>query len=201
MEWSQSSPGVVHATVDVNTWRAQTPDVDVVRPGRCPRCGAAGRPLGGPLGMVGHGLRRRQVRGPSRAGAEPEMVELDVRRYRCRSCEHTVTVVPRGVVGRRHYRASAIALACWLWSFGGLSLGHTRAQVAPGRTDEPGWAAVRRWLRAVGAGRLFASVRASPDGFTPRQRAERLAATMMALAPSSSGSPQERLFAGAALAA
>ncbi len=129
------------------------------------------------------------------------MVELDVRRYRCRSCEHTVTVVPRGVVGRRHYRASAIALACWLWSFGGLSLGHTRAQVAPGRTDEPGWAAVRRWLRAVGAGRLFASVRASPDGFTPRQRAERLAATMMALAPSSSGSPQERLFAGAALAA
>ena len=70
------------------------------------------------------------------------MVVLEVRRYRCRSCEHTVTVVPRGVVGRRHYRASAIALACWLWSFGGLSLGRTRAQVAPGRTDEPGWAAV-----------------------------------------------------------
>lgn len=129
------------------------------------------------------------------------MLVLDVRRYRCRSCEHTVTVVPRGVVGRRQYGAAAIALACWLWSFGGLSLGRTRSQVAPGRTDEPGWAVVRRWVRAVGARRLFASVRAWPEGLRPRQRAERIAATVMALVPSTSGSPAERLFAGAALAA
>lgn len=129
------------------------------------------------------------------------MLVLDVRRYRCRSCEHTVTVVPRGVVGRRQYGASAIALSCWLWSIGGLSLGRTRTRVAPGRTDEPGWAAVSRWLRAVHAGRLLASVRAWPESFTPRQRAERIATTVMALAPSGAGSPEERLFAGAALAA
>lgn len=129
------------------------------------------------------------------------MLVLDVRRYRCRSCDHTVTVVPRGVVGRRQYGAAAIALACWLWSVRGLSLGRTRTQVAPGRTDEPGWAVVSRWVSAVGARRLLTSVRAWPESFTPRQRAERIAATVMSLAPSAAGSPEERLFAGAALAA
>lgn len=151
--------------------------------------------------MVGHGVRSRQVRGPTEPGEEPRGHVIEVRRYRCRTCGRTVTVVPRGVVERRHYSAWAMALACWLWSFGHLSLGEVRRLVAPGRTDEPGWAAMGRWLRAVGAGRLFRCVRPWPAGFVPRQRAERVAATVMALAPAADGSAPARLFAGAALAA
>jgi len=127
--------------------------------------------------------------------------EIEARRYRCRTCGHTATVVPRGVVGRRHYSAYAIALACLLWSFGQWSLGEVRRRVAPGRTDEPGWAAMGRWLRAVEAGRLFRVVRPWPADFLPRQRAERVAATVMALAPRTSAPVEEQLFAGAALAA
>lgn len=151
--------------------------------------------------MVGHGVRRRQVRGPAGPGEPPDVHVIEVRRYRCRTCRHTVTVVPRGVAGRRHYSAWAMALACWLWSFGHVPLGEVRRLVAPGRTDEPGWAAMGRWLRAVEAGRLFRCVRPWPAGFSPRRRAERVAATVMALGPGADGSGPARLFAGAALAA
>ncbi len=151
--------------------------------------------------MVGHGVRRRQVCGPAEPGEQPRVHVLEVRRYRCRECRRTVTVVPRGVIGRRHYSAGAVALACWLWSFGQLPLGEVRRRVAPGRSDEPGWATLGRWLRAVDGGRLFQCVRRWPAGFLPRQRAERVAATVMALGPGADGSAAARLFAGAALAA
>src|SRR5690606_12136827 len=61
-------------------------------------CGEAGS--GRRLGLVGHGLRERQVLGPLSASGAPEQVVLLVRRYRCRGCEAIVMSMPRGVLRR-----------------------------------------------------------------------------------------------------
>jgi hypothetical protein len=200
-ERNRNETSVIQASVDVNTWMRAVPDVDTVRPSRCPSCGAAGRPSGGPLGMVGHGVRSRQVQGPAGPGQSPSVRVLQVRRYRCARCKRAVTVVPRGLVARRRYAASAIALACLCWSFGQRTLEQTRGRVAPGQTFESGWPAVGRWLAAIGAGAMFSSVRSWPAGVERRRQAERVAATVMAFAPSGVEGDEARLFAGAALAA
>lgn len=200
-ECNRNEASVIQASVDVNTWMRAVPDVDTVRPGSCPSCGAAGRPCGGPIGMVGHGVRSRQVRGPAGPGQTPSVHVLHVRRYRCARCGRSVTVVPRGLLARRQYAASAIALACLCWSFGRLTLAQTRERVAPGQTFESGWPAVGRWLAAIGTGTMLPSVRPWPAEVERRRQAERVAATVMALAPSGIEGDEARLFAGAALAA
>ncbi|HEX9402352.1 MAG TPA: hypothetical protein VF912_19775, partial [Anaeromyxobacter sp.] len=86
------------------------PAVDEVRPGRCPACEAPSRP-GGALGLHGHGLRERHQWGPAARGGLPELIGILVRRYRCQQCGAVVVVVPRGVLRRRLYSATAIALA------------------------------------------------------------------------------------------
>jgi len=73
--------------------------------------------------------------------------------------------------------------------------------VAPGQTFESGWPAVGRWLAAIQSGTMFPSVRPWPAGVERRRQAERVAATVMAFAPSGVEGDEARLFAGAALAA
>lgn len=104
----------------------------------------------------------------------------------------------------RHYSAMAIALTCFLVGLCKLGLAEVRRRVAPGCTHEPGWPVVRRWLRAIRAGRLLPFVRPwSTDtaALDLRRGAERVAATAMAFAPGSYANDEERLFAGIALAA
>jgi len=197
----RSKSCLVHGTIDVNSWFIAPPKVDEARPSKCPHCGTAGRPSGDPLGMVGHGTRSRQIRGPTRPGESPAILVIRARRYRCRGCDRTTTVVPRGVVPRRHYGAPAIALACFLLGVSGLTVAAVRQRVAPGITHEPGWAVVRRWLAAVRARLLFPFVRPWPVDFDLPRRTERVATTVMAFAPGSYANDEERLFAGIALAA
>ncbi len=52
------------AAIEVKIWQGELPSVEAVRPARCPGCGNAGAPAGGRVGLVGHGLRPRDVRGP-----------------------------------------------------------------------------------------------------------------------------------------
>lgn len=151
--------------------------------------------------MVGHGTRSRQIRGPARYGDSPSVRVIFVRRYRCRPCGRATTVIPRGLIARRHYATAAIVLACFLLGLRGLDLAQVRRQVAPGTTYEDGWPVVRRWLSAIRAGRLLSFVRPWPDDLDLRHRAERVAATVMAFAPGPYANDEERLFAGIALAA
>jgi len=60
----QSGQGIVYSAIDVKEWAAEIPSVDAVRPGCCSRCGAASRPSGAGVVLVGHGARDRQIRGP-----------------------------------------------------------------------------------------------------------------------------------------
>jgi len=182
---------IVQVALDVKLWRTQLPPVDEVRPGRCPACEAPSRPAGGNLGLHGHGLRERDQWGPVELDDAAAVVGILARRYQCQTCGAVIVVVPRGVVRRRLYSAGAIALALALWAVAGLAPAEVRARVSPlrivGPTAAAGWASLRRWSRAVRAGRLFPVVRALPAEATLRQVAARAATTLAGFAPGSGG--------------
>ena len=198
----QSGAAIVYSAIEVKKWAAELPAADRVRPTCCSRCGAASRPPGAPLGLVGHGVRERQVRGPTDATGEPVIRTLAVRRYRCLRCGGITTVLPRGLCARRHYSASAIGLSLCLFGMRGLSLGETRARVCPWRSgfETERWTTLPGWLLAIEQGRLLSRVRPSPPSASRRQRAQRAAATLCGLALCTGG-VEAQAFEGAALAA
>jgi hypothetical protein len=198
----QSGEGIVYSAIEVKKWAEEIPSVGQARPSCCSLCGAASRPPGKALVVVGHGLRERQVRGPRDPAGEPEIQTILVRRYRCRLCGGVTTVLPRGLSARRHYSASAIGLSLCLFGMQRLSLGETRRRVCPWRAgfETERWTTLLGWLAAIAAGRLLCGVRPSPASFSLREQAERAAATLCALALAE-GSVEERAFQGAALAA
>lgn len=156
--------------------------------------------MGGPLGIVGHGTRARQLRGPASVGQLPSLRQIVVRRYRCRGCGGVLVVVPRGVLPRRHFSAGAIALALFRLA-GGARVVDIRCEVG-GQGETAAWPTMRRWLRAGRQSRLWASVRESPPDWGRRRVAERIAMTLIAHAPTAHGASLDvRVFAGAALAA
>lgn len=124
---------------------------------------------------------------------------LHVRRYRCRACKAVLLVVPLDVEPRRHYSRPAMALALALLGLLGQSATTVRRAVSPWRiTTTAGWATLRRWVRAVRRGALFASV-SPPSDASAAQVAERVAQVAMSHAPPTMrGAPSIALvFAGA----
>lgn len=198
----RSKTAIVQSCIDVKSWAAELPSVEAVRPGRCPRCGAASRPPGRGLGLWGHGLKERQQRGPMAPGSQPLTVVMRVRRYLCRSCAAVVIVVPQGVIARRLFSGPAIGMAVALFGFGTSAI-EVRRQVSPwatvGATAAAGWASLRRWGRDLHAGRLFPRLRRPAQG-APRQVAEWAGAALAAFAPAAfSKRPLcEQAFFGAA---
>jgi len=200
-----SGEGIVYSTIPVKKWAEELPPAERVRPGCCSRCGAASRPLGAGLGLHGHGVRARQVRGPTSANGEPETVTVAVRRYQCQRCGGITTVLPGGLCARRHYSASAIGLALCLFGLMGRSIGETRQRVCTWTLgfDLNRWSTLRQWVTAVGAGKLLPRIvawRQWPERVGLRAGAERVAACLYSL-EAGTGTLVEQVFAGAALAA
>lgn len=193
---------IIASRLDVKAWLAEVPDVDTVRPAMCPGCGRAGAPPGKQLGIVGHGLRERQQRGPLVAGGAPMLVTVQTRRYAC-ACGVVMTVVPSETLPRRLYTVSAVAWALALFSVEHAAPVEVRRRTSPwsiiGATAATGWVTLRRWVRDIRALRLLSKVRRSPADFTDRQVAERAAMTAAALAPPSLATLEisARAFAGA----
>jgi len=101
------------------------------------------------------------------------------RRYECQRCGAVMTVVPCEVLPRILFGASAIALAIALYALGGQSAREVRAAVSPWRAEgATGWKSLHRWISRASA--LWRCVREPPDGWSTRQRAERVAATLAA---------------------
>jgi hypothetical protein len=79
-----------------------------MRPGRCPACDAPSRPIGGLLGLHGHGLRERHQWGPAEFGGAPALLGILLRRYMCQSCGRSGRRgasrprPPAALLGRRH---------------------------------------------------------------------------------------------------
>jgi hypothetical protein len=124
-----------------------------------------------------------------------------VRRYRCRACKATVTVVPRQILARRHFAAGAIALALFVFGKLGATAAAAAAQIGSWARGPGAWRTLRHWLSAIEARQLFVGVRRAPPSWSPRQRAERAAMTVAARMPAEAGASEgDRVFAGAAFA-
>lgn len=153
------------------------------------------------MGLHGHGLRERQVRGPLEPGGPPQLLSLLLRRFRCVSCGATMTVGPSILRARRLFSGAAIALALALWAASGMSANAVRDSVSPLRVVGPAsartWLTLRRW--AEKAHRLFSLDRPCTDSWPPRRIAERMAFAVASLSPG----PEPihvRAFSGAARA-
>jgi len=173
---------IVHRALDVKIWLQRPPSVEEARPGRCPRCDAAGRPTGGPLGLHGHGVRDRQVRGPLEITAASTTSVIACRRYLCVGCGAVITVVPGGIEPRRHYGRAAICLALALWALGGQPTTVVRERVGAWPSQEAtSWRTLRRWATAIASGAW--SWCAAAVGLAPRAAAARAAQIAAGLAP------------------
>jgi len=188
---------LIRSVVSVNAWLTRPPTVSEARPARCRSCRAASRPAGRPLAIHGHGVRRRQLRGPLDALGEPQIVVVEVRRYECQHCGAVMTVAPREVLGRKHYAATAIGLAIGLYGVAGRCARAVRQAVSPWRVvgaGATGWRSLQRWISTASS--IWRCVRRSPSTWSTRQRAERIATTLAAHA---AGQPPllEAIFLGA----
>lgn len=139
-------------------------------------CGRAGRPVGGPLGIHGHGGRDRWVLGVLGQDERAGSVVVFGRRFRCLACGCVMLVVPCDVLPWRRYSLGTIVLA-----LAGFSLGEAsrdlRERLAPGKSFDEGWPALRRWLRAVTAGKLLCWIRGVSE-LAGRALAERVSAVL-----------------------
>lgn len=153
--------------------------------------------------LVGHGVRLRQVRGPVTAEGAAEVVTVVTRRYRCRACGAVIAVVPRGIVARRHFSASAIGLGLLLYAVLRVHVDELAARVGLWGRGHSAWRTVVRWTQAIDRGALLrrARLRLAPPDWPPRRRAERAAMALASLCPDSACPLATRVFVGAALAA
>lgn len=197
---------MLQSCIPIKSWIERPPSVEEARPSHCPFCQAASRVVGEPLGLHGHGLRERQLRGPLGLEQEPQLCGVQVRRYLCQRCGATVTVVPQGVLPRRLFSASAIGLALCLWGLMRLCAKKVRAKVSPlrhvGATAAAGWTQLGRWTEAIRQRRLLGGVLVGPLPAAQRQVAQRAAVALSALCPPQQfgQSMPQQVFAGAALA-
>lgn len=204
LSWRRSQDRFVQIEVEVKDWLAATPSVEAARPGKCPVCGAASRPVGASPRLVGHGPRTRQLRGPIRPDGGGEIVEVVLRRYRCRGCRAIVAVGPRGLLRRRLFSAGAVGLSFALWALDGLSAGAVRNRVSPwrvvGAAAATTWSSLRRWARAVRDGQLWPDTVGARTTAIPLREAAALAARRLAALASGGGRLAVQAFAGAARA-
>ena len=152
MKSTSSTSRIIYNALDVKGWLERPPTAVEARPGQCPGCQGASRPIGGPLGLHGHGLRERQLRGPLAAGGEPTIAVVGCRRYRCTGCGAIVLVVPRGVAPRRQYSQAAISMALTMWGLMAMPAAAVRARVCAWRVRgqaSSGWSTLRRWAQAA----------------------------------------------------
>ncbi|MEE8164128.1 MAG: hypothetical protein V3T64_01025 [Myxococcota bacterium] len=125
--------------------RARLPSVDSLRPKSCPLCGQLARVAGKPLGIVGHGTYCRQVLGLIEAVVEATTL---VRRYLCRGCPHTISVLSDYLHPRRWYAAIVILEALRLHLVDSESEATVRRQFN-GQASEGSWRSLRRWRRGL----------------------------------------------------
>lgn len=121
------------------------PEIDLVRPPSCPGCGNLAHKPNAPLGIVGHGTYERHVRG---IDAAMRYAMIRIRRFFCRACEQTISILPDLLHPRRWYGAWAILTALVLH----LMRGTTAREIA----DQAGvaveslaWRAPSRWRRQL----------------------------------------------------
>jgi hypothetical protein len=118
------------------------PSLEELRPKYCsnPECMVPARNAEGFLQLIGHGLYLRQVRGLR----EVSWIEIWIRRFRCRVCGCTMSVLPDWLHPWRWYAAPVIVEALYRHCV----LGETACSIGIrfGRPMEAAeWRSLRRW--------------------------------------------------------
>lgn len=124
------------------------PTLSAARPDSCPGCGQASRPLNGRFGVVGHGSYWRQVLG---AVADRAGTLVRIRRFRCRGCKKTISVLPDLLHPRRWYGAWVLLEALVLQLVARLSVKKIEYRLRR-RVSAGGWRSLRRWRAELLAG-------------------------------------------------
>jgi hypothetical protein len=105
-----------------------------------PKCGAPARNPEGILQLIGHGLYLRHVRGLTEVG----WIEIWIRRFRCRVCGGTMSVLPDWLHPWRWYAAPVILEALYRHCILGETAGSIGARFGrPAEAEE--WRSLRRW--------------------------------------------------------
>lgn len=125
--------------------RALLPSVEEQRPRICESCGEPAHPPGGGLRIVGHGTYERQLLGHPDAGRE---LLIPVRRYLCRSCRRTMSVLPADAYPRRWYSAACILVVLVQLLLRKVTTRELRLRFGLS-SDEPGWRSPSRWSREL----------------------------------------------------
>ncbi len=117
------------------------PSVDDLRPSSCPSCSQPARPADSLMGIVGNGTYKRQVLGLA-AAAEPLVIL--VRRYLCRGCRGSISVLPDALLPWRWYAGTAMILGLVLSLLRGQTEAQVRSQLA--KPSQGGaWKTLHRW--------------------------------------------------------
>ena len=118
----------------------QRPEIDDARPSNCPRCGAPSRGPDGKLSLIGHGCLERRVRGLFGILS----LVVYVRRFLCKECGATCTVLPDWMLPEHRYGAEVVLEALWRHYI----LGEATAKVAMRfacSTCSASWTTLARW--------------------------------------------------------
>ncbi len=159
----RSPIGILHAPINIKDWLlGNLPDVETVRPSKCPQCGIASRCRDrGRLWIHGHGRVKRVVWGPARDefGNAPGFWDLLLRRYRCLACKTVIRVAPLGLLPRRRYSAATIALCLAYWAMWNQPPAEIRDQFSPWPNvaieTKLRWPSLERWVRETAELRLW----------------------------------------------
>ena len=125
--------------------RPLLPSVDFLRPESCPCCGQPSRPPGKPLGIIGHGTYTRHVLG---IVEKARQLTIWVRRYLCRGCRKTISVLPADLYPGRWYAGFVVVMSLVLGLLRGIPVDEIRRQ-AGGDGEGSGWKTLRRWQRQL----------------------------------------------------
>ncbi len=147
---------------------SRIPSVDEIRPAYCPSCGHAAHETGSTLGIVGHGTYPRQVLG----FAASRSLVIRIRRYLCRGCTKTISILPDDLLPWRWYASTAIMAVLVGVLLLGRSVADLRESIGPGERT-PHWTTPTRWRSAL-LERLWSWKSVELGGFTGIEPGERL---------------------------
>lgn len=117
--------------------------IEECRPERCPWCGAPGRDESDRLTMQSHGRYRRQALG--QPGGRGMLVWI--RRFLCRLCGHTQSILPQWLHPWRWYRGDRIVEVLFRSEIRGEPIEQLQQEVTGtgGGRREKGWRTLTRW--------------------------------------------------------
>jgi hypothetical protein len=116
--------------------KPEIPNIDDFRPPFCPCCGALAREAR-QLQLIGHGSYPRWVH-------LPQSRKIRIRRFLCKRCRRTSSVLPRGLLPRFQYTAPVILSSLVRYHVDGERASVVTAQFGA-RTTKHGWGTLRRW--------------------------------------------------------